>query len=157
MITWFQHAEVPEYLVPRPNAPAHADAPGPGWMARDKWTSLFGVLAPQRPDVAPIGLCALYAPSHDTQEIAVLIGEASAWGQGYGEAATRALVAEAFASRQCGRVVARVRPDNTRALACYRAVGFESRAGAEDEPVWLVLTRTAWAAHPAEAGPEAEA
>ncbi len=142
---WFQHAEVPRYLVPQESG-IHVDpAAAPAWIPRDTWTSLFAVIAEGQPDDGLIGLGALHSPSKDALEIGLIIGEPSVWGQGYGRAATLALAAVAFRNRTCGRVVARVRPDNARALACYRAVGFESRAGHAREPVWLLLTRTAWA------------
>ena len=146
LTTWFQTAEVPQYLVPQQSAIILDAGAAPAWIPRDTWTALYGVVADARPEEGPIGVGALHSPSKDALEIGLVIGESSVWGQGYGRAATRALAAVAFANRSCGRVVARVRPDNARALACYRSVGFESRGEQARESVWLVLTRTAWTA-----------
>jgi len=145
---WFEHAEVPEYLAPRLLQEVRRDKVGPAWIAiRNEHTRLFAVLEDDD-NPQPIGVGSLHTASPYTIELGLIIGESRVWGQGYGRAATIALVAEAFADPQCARVVARVQGDNALAADCCRTVGFEGGArGTDDQPAWLVLTRTAWRAH----------
>lgn len=56
-------------------------------------------------------------------------------GQGWGVALTRALLDEAFQQRGARRVTLIVFPENTRAVACYRAAGLR-----EDGHEWHTFT-----------------
>lgn len=146
MDAWFQHAEVPKYLAPRTTGiNLRRGAVEPGWVLWDEHSVLYGVLQGTSSQAPLIGIGALHSPGGGAIELGLIIGEPTIWGRGYGRAATLALAKKAFADPACSRVVTRIQPDNSRALACYRAVGFETRQGHAREPVWLFLTRTAWA------------
>lgn len=145
LTAWFEHAEVPQYLVPRIRGINLQQQAKMAWLPDDEQSRLLAVCAPDYRD-APVGICSVQQSGGDSVEIGLIIGEPSIWGSGYGRAATIALVREVFRDRRCGRVAARVQQDNTRALSCFRAIGFEGGARhGDDAPVWLVLTRTAWA------------
>lgn len=142
---WLAHSDVREYLAPSLRGVNLNPDATLAWLPTEPvgGEHVFAVCAPERDGQGPIGMLSLRWTSRDSVELALVIGEPELWNRGYGRAATRAAVEHAFAERRCGRVLVRVHPDNERALACFRAVGFDQgpRGG---KHVWLVLTRTTW-------------
>ena len=74
----------------------------------------------------PIGSCSLRAidAAQGTALLGILIGERRNWGQGYGTAATRALLDHAFGELALREVRLSCHAGNRRALRCYQKAGF---------------------------------
>ncbi len=76
---------------------------------------------------APIGWCSLnFDPGFArSAELSVVLCEPQAHGRGYGREALRLLLDHAFHDRDLARVQLTTRVDNTKALACFEALGFQ--------------------------------
>lgn len=61
-------------------------------------------------------------------ELRIRIGEKEYWDQGYGSAALREVLGEAFTQLGLDRVYLRVYAFNLRAIHCYKKVGFKKKA-----------------------------
>lgn len=61
-------------------------------------------------------------------ELRIRIGEKEYWDQGYGSAALREVLSEAFTQLGLDRVYLRVYAFNLRAIHCYKKVGFIKKA-----------------------------
>jgi len=74
-----------------------------------------------------LGQCALFDldPVARTAQLGITLGEPSCWGQGFGREAVRLLVDYGFRYQNLRRIWLKVHADNTRAIRCYRASGFE--------------------------------
>ncbi|MGD0056975.1 MAG: GNAT family protein [Methanomassiliicoccales archaeon] len=59
-------------------------------------------------------------------ELQIIIGEVEYWGKGLGSEAIRVLLDHAFARMNLHRVDLRVADYNDRAIACYKACGFQA-------------------------------
>lgn len=58
-------------------------------------------------------------------ELKIVIGEVDCWGKGLGSDAIRVLLDHAFALMNLHRIYLRVADYNDRAIACYKACGFQ--------------------------------
>ena len=88
----------------------------------------------------PIGYTNLFAidPDHRRAELALMIGERAAWGQGYAKDALRTLLRHAFGSRPAGglglhKVSLSVFAENLGARRAYRACGFREDGVLRDD------------------------
>jgi RimJ/RimL family protein N-acetyltransferase len=74
-----------------------------------------------------IGQCALHSFDNTgrTCELGIAIGDKAFWGRGFGKEAVSLLVDYAFRQRNMRKVWLRVLGVNARAIAAYRACGFE--------------------------------
>ncbi len=62
---------------------------------------------------------------HRHCELGIFIGNKDYWGKGYGEEAIRLMAGYAFDYLNMRNIMLRVFDFNTRAIACYRKVGFQ--------------------------------
>jgi len=65
-------------------------------------------------------------------ELGIVIGEKTCWGRGYGSDAIRTLLRLAFEEMNLHRVYLRVNADNSRAIRCYEACGFQREGTLRD-------------------------
>jgi RimJ/RimL family protein N-acetyltransferase len=74
-----------------------------------------------------IGRCLLFSINQVDRHamLGILIGEKDHWGNGYGNEATRLLLDHAFNLLNLNNVMLGTFAFNTRAIACYRKVGFK--------------------------------
>ncbi len=74
-----------------------------------------------------IGRTGLFAIDRQagSAELGIIIGERDCWGQGYGRAAVRALVAFAFGELGLRKIILYTYPENTRARRAFQAAGFQ--------------------------------
>jgi RimJ/RimL family protein N-acetyltransferase len=74
-------------------------------------------------------------PINRTGEFAIFIGDKASWSRGFGEAATRRMLAHAFEDLNLNRIHLTVQADNERAIRLYEKVGF-SVEGRHPEAVY---------------------
>jgi [ribosomal protein S5]-alanine N-acetyltransferase len=98
-----------------------------------------------------IGTCGLRNIDHSQESalLGILIGDPRWWGQGYGAAATSALVAYGFESLNLQEIRLACHTENTRALRCYEKVGFLpatalQRFEVRPNEIAMVFTRERW-------------
>lgn len=70
-------------------------------------------------------------PTNRDAEFAIMIGERAYWSRGFGEAATRAMLAHAFNDLNLHRVHLSVLAENHRAIRLYQKVGFRAEGTLE--------------------------
>jgi RimJ/RimL family protein N-acetyltransferase len=87
------------------------------------------------PGLGPIGRVEFEALDHQARsaEVMILIGEPSAWGQGYGGDAMVALLRYLFHARNLHRVALAVLTWNERAIRLYRKLGFVAEGTLRDD------------------------
>ena len=77
--------------------------------------------------------------------IALVIGEAALWGQGYASEALRAYAAAVFNAGDCGAIRVDVAADNRRAVRMCEKVGFEvEHVWANNRFMTMILTKEAF-------------
>ena len=88
-------------------------------------THAFNIV--QRDTDRLIGRCLLFALNHVNRSAmaGIFIGEKDCWGQGYGEEALRLLLDYGFTILNLNSVMLGVFSFNTRAIACYKKIGFK--------------------------------
>ena len=116
-MTWWDRVYPPlpaEVLAQRFAAAPPPSFSEPSFMVTDRATG------------TAIGWCGLHRPSpeHRHAELAVLIGDKSYRGRGYGADATRTLCRFAFERMNLARVTLTVFPGNTTARRVYERLGF---------------------------------
>lgn len=102
----------------------------------------------------PIGTCGLRAIDREngTALFGIMIGEKRSWDQGYGTAATRALIEYAFQELDLREVRLSCHRENRRAIRCYEKAGFRlstyvpERVQFGREEVRMAVRREAWLA-----------
>lgn len=74
----------------------------------------------------PIGTCGLRGIDHEagTAFFGIMIGEKRLWNQGYGTAATKAIVDCGFRELDLKEIRLACHPDNPAGLRCYQKAGF---------------------------------
>lgn len=73
----------------------------------------------------PLGLVGLHATKLSRgRELGIVIGEPTAWDQGYGREAIGLVLEHAFRDLDLHRISLHVHEDNARAVACYERAGF---------------------------------
>lgn len=153
-VRWYTDAEIAYVLRHdlRPLAPSQAQgyfssivlpnsAHGTAWAIHENTTGkLIGTTAITEVDEA--GSECLFR---------IVIGEKSAWGQGFGTDATRLVVAEAFERFKLQTVKLEVFAHNERAQRSYLRVGFEETGRTEEwardtrlDVIAMSLSRDAW-------------
>jgi RimJ/RimL family protein N-acetyltransferase len=106
----------------------------------------------------PIGTCGLRGIDNTAgfAHFGILIGNRTDWGQGYGTAATHALLAYGFRELELQEVRLSCHASNRRALRCYEKVGFTlsthhlERWTFGRAEVRMSITREQWEARQAE-------
>jgi diamine N-acetyltransferase len=100
----------------------------------------------------PIGTCGLRGIDRDagTAFFGIMIGERSLWNQGYGTAATKALLDYAFGELGLREVRLSCHADNRGGIRCYQKAGFQrsrhkpDRAQFGRQDVRMAITRDRW-------------
>jgi RimJ/RimL family protein N-acetyltransferase len=89
-------------------------------------------------------------------EVAIMIGDRSAWDKGYGTEAMMLLAKHCFETLNLQRVFLRVYADNLRAQRAYQKAGFVEegrlrqavfKRGAYQDAILMSVLRTEWSAH----------
>ncbi|HUU54782.1 MAG TPA: GNAT family N-acetyltransferase [Armatimonadota bacterium] len=102
----------------------------------------------------PIGTCGLRGINREfgTALFGIMIGETGLWGQGYGTAATEALLDYAFGELGLDEVRLSCHRENRRALRCYEKAGFRLSSHVPERPqfgreeVRMAIARKEWLA-----------
>jgi RimJ/RimL family protein N-acetyltransferase len=157
---WLSDPDVARYLgLFQPPTTVEAER---AWIARvvsdEEYQRVFVI---EDESGRAIGTCGLRGIDREAGSafLGIMIGDTRVWDRGYGTAATRDLVALAFASLNLQEVRLSCHADNRRALRCYRKVGFAVDSDHRDPGVYgraevrMVINHASWQAQQ-EAGEE---
>lgn len=128
---WYQRAELWDHLVgafqPRPEAESIAYMRR--WLTPSATEHRLAIV--RGDDGVVLGLVALspIEPEQGEAEFHIFLGEAEARGQGFGRAATAAMLAHAFDELGLWRVRLKVLKTNEAALRLYAGLGFAPYTG----------------------------
>jgi len=156
---WFADAEFTRFLMVRV---PFSEAAEEKWF--DEMTAIQGVKGWHfvicRLDTdEPLGTAGLfdYSGEPGTAEFGIGLGEKSAWNQGYGTDALRAICDFGFGEIRLERIYLRVYAGNARAIRSYEKAGFVHEGtlreahfseGAYSDVHMMGLLRSEWAADP---------
>ncbi len=73
-----------------------------------------------------------FVPKKLGHEIVITIGDKDLWGKGYGKAALKKALSEAFFSLRYEKIDAKIKPMNTRSLVMFEHLGFKENNSKED-------------------------
>lgn len=124
LTAWINDADVRHWLHHSDREDATEEAFREVYMARDN--ALQAVFAIEDETGRRAGVTRLIDidRTHGRAELAIIIGEQSAWGRGYGTDAIRTLLEYAFEEMGLRRVYLITDADNARGIRCYEKCGF---------------------------------
>ena len=135
LANYFNDAAVNQWLhAHRPLSP-EMEAARLEEMTKSQDDVLFAIVRRETNDL--LGLTGLHELNfrHRTAELGILIGDKTAWGQGFGTEATQLQLKYAFETLNLHRVELDVQAENARAIRAYEKAGFV-KEGVKREAYW---------------------
>ncbi len=134
-MAWLNDLEVTYFLTHEFPAAATLESEL-AWLARKRAPECGDRVWTIEVEGEAIGVCELHAESMGpTAAFGIIIGEKTAWGKGYGTAATREVVRIGFEEMGLERIWLTASSVNPRGVRCYEKVGFRHEG---------VLRRARW-------------
>lgn len=153
-VRWFNDPEVTQWLMRDPGLTMKQERE---WFERVSSPEFKGLVLAIEAEGRHIGGCGLHP--HENELIAtfgIFIGDKSAWGRGYGSAATREMLRIGFEEMGVHRIELQTWPHNKRAIRCYQKCGFRYEGlrreavlkdGEWIDAVMMAILREEWQAH----------
>lgn len=126
-VEWFHDPEVrAEISLFMPMSLAEEEHWYEGMLKQDPIEHSLSIDVHQGEAWTHVGGCGLFdfEPQSRRMELGIIIGEKSAWDQGFGTDVARTLLRHAFDTLNLNRVVLRVFETNLRAMQVYKKIGF---------------------------------